>query len=98
MLALLNIAQLVLYVALLALAGQGVLYVLAGPRRESNFFYQLLRVVSRPFTALVRRLTPAKVADQHIPIVTFGLLLIVYAVVTFEKIDLCVSQNMAGCK
>lgn len=98
MLTFLNILQLVLYIALLALLAQGLLYVLAGAKRESNFFYQLLRIVGKPFTAVVRRITPAKVADQHVPIVTFGLLLIAYAVVTFEKIDYCVGLNMVGCK
>ena len=98
MLSLLNIAQLVLYVALLALAGQAVLYVLAGPRREHNIFYQLLQIVSKPFTLLVRKITPRQVDDRHVPVVTFFLLLIIYAVVTFEKIALCVESGMEGCK
>lgn len=98
MLTFLNLLQLVLYIALLALLGQGLLYVLAGAKRETNIFYQLLRIVSKPFTMLVRRVTPAKVADQHVPIVTFGLLLMVYVVVSFEKINYCVSVNMVGCK
>lgn len=98
MLTALNIIQLVIYIALLALLGQGVLYVLAGAKRESNFFYQLLQLISKPFTGPVRKLTPARVADRHVPIVTFFLLLIIYAVVTFEKISLCVEANMAGCK
>ena len=98
MLTFLNLWQLVLYIALLALLGQGLLYVLAGSKRDANVFYQLLKIVSKPFTVLVRRVTPAKVADRHVPIVTFGLLLIVYFVVTFEKINYCVGLNMVGCK
>jgi hypothetical protein len=98
MLNVLNIVQLVLYIALLSLLGQGVLYVLAGPKRDSNLFYQLLQIVSKPFTLLVRKLTPNKVSDQQVPIVTFFLLTIVYAVVTFEKISLCVGAGMEGCK
>jgi hypothetical protein len=94
----LNIVQLVLYIALLGLLGQGVLYVLAGPKRDSNLFYQLLQIISKPFTLLVRKLTPSKVSDQQVPIVTFLLLVIVYAVVTFEKISLCVRLGMEGCK
>jgi cytochrome b561 len=94
----LNFLQLVLYIPLLALLGQGVLFALAGAKRDTNFFYQLLQLVSKPFTALVRKLTPAKVADRHVPIVTFFLLLIVYAVVTFEKINQCVLQGMQGCR
>jgi hypothetical protein len=98
MLNFLNIAQLVLYIALLALAGQALLYVLAGPRRDQNIFYQLLQIVSKPFTLLVRKTTPRQVADRHVPVVTFLLLLIVYAVVTFEKIALCVQSGMEGCR
>jgi hypothetical protein len=98
MLTFLNLLQLVLYIALLALLGQGLLYVLAGAKRDTNFFYQLLKIVSKPFTLVVRRLTPAKVADRHVPVIAFGLLLIAYAVVTFEKINYCVGLNMVGCK
>ena len=98
MLSFLNIAQLVLYVALLALVGQGLLYVLAGANRDRNIFYQLLQIVSKPFTLLVRKLTPKQVADHHVPLVTFFLLLIIYAVVTFEKIALCVEAGMEGCR
>ena len=98
MLTALTIAQLVLYIALLALLGQGALYVLAGARRDSNFFYQLLKRVVKPFTALVRWITPTKVADQHVPIATFFLLSIIYAVVTVEKIKLCLSVGMEACR
>lgn len=98
MLIFLNLLQVVLYIALLALLGQGLLFLLAGAKRESNIFYQLLRIVGKPFTSVVRRITPARVADRHVPIVTFGLLLIVYVVVSFEKINYCVSVNMVGCK
>jgi uncharacterized membrane protein len=98
MLTVLNILQLVLYIALLALVGQGALYVLAGARRDGNIFYRLLQVISKPFTVPVRWITPRQVDDRHVPVVTFLLLLIVYAVVTFEKINLCLAANMAGCR
>jgi uncharacterized protein YggT (Ycf19 family) len=96
MLTLLNAIQLVLYIALLALLGQGVLYVLAGPKRDSNFFYKLLQVVSKPFTWPLRKLMPKQVADHQVPIVAFMLLLLLYAVVTFERADLCVTSNLVG--
>jgi hypothetical protein len=98
MLSFLNIAQLVLYIALLALVGQALLYVLAGANRDRNIFYQLLQIVSKPFTLLVRKLTPKQVDDRHVPLVTFFLLLIAYAVVTLEKIALCVDAGMEGCR
>lgn len=98
MLSVLNIAQLVLYIALLALLGQGALYVLAGAKRDSNIFYQLLKIISRPFTWLVRKITPRQVSDQQVPIVTFFLLVILYVVITFEKISLCLAAGMANCR
>jgi len=88
----------VLYIALLALLGQGLLYVLAGAKREDNFFYRLLQLLSKPFTVLVRKITPHQVADRQVPLVTFFLLLIVYAVVTLEKIKLCVALGVETCK
>jgi len=97
MLFVLEALQLILYIALLALLGQGVLYLLAGPRREHNVFYQLLRIVARPFTALVRRCTPAPVADRHVALLTFALLALAYGVVTFERIDLCVRIGVERC-
>ena len=98
MLTLLSLVQLLLYIPLLALVGQAVLFVLAGPKRDTNLFYRLLQLLSKPFTALVRKLTPAKVADRHVPVVTFLLLLIVYVVVTFERIDLCMRIGPEQCR
>ena len=98
MLTFLNLVQLVLYIALLALLGQGALYLLAGPRRAQNLFYRLLQLLSKPFTVPVRKITPRQVSDAQVPLVTFFLLLVAYGVVTFEKIDLCVKAGMEGCR
>ncbi len=54
----LNAAQLVLYIGLLALLGQGVLYIIAGARRESNFVYQLFHVLNGPWGGAGRRARP----------------------------------------
>ena len=96
MLTVVNALQLILYIALLALAGQAVLFVLAGAKRESNFFYKMLQVLTKPFTVPVRKLTPRLVADQHVPVVTFLLLLVVYAIVTFERANLCITGQLVG--
>jgi hypothetical protein len=98
MLTFLTFLQLILYVPLLALLGQGLLFVLAGDKRDTNFFYQLLKLISKPFTAVVRKVTPRQVSDQHVPFATFFLLLIVYAVVTFERIDLCLQIGVEQCR
>ena len=96
MLTVLNLVQLVLYIALLALLGQGVLYVLAGARRDTNVFYKLLQLMAKPFTWLVRKITPKQVSDTQVPVVTFCLLAVIYMVVTFERADLCVTQGLVG--
>ena len=98
MLTFLSLAQLILYIPLLALAGQGVLFVLAGPKRDSNFFYRLLQLLSKPFTIVVRRITPRQVADLQVPIVTFFLVVIAYAVVTLERIELCLKIGVEQCR
>ncbi len=98
MLTFLNLLQMILYIPLLALVGQGLLYVLAGPKRDSNFFYRLLQLLSKPFTLVVRRITPSKVADHQVPLVTFFLIVLAYFVVTFERIDLCVKVGLEQCK
>ncbi len=98
MLSLLNLLQLLLYIPLLALFGQAVLYLLAGPSRHDNVFYRLLQLLSKPFTAVVRRITPASVADRQVPVATFFVLLIAYAIVTVEKISLCVRIGVALCQ
>jgi len=85
MLQFLNIAQVVLYVAMLALLGQGLLFVLAGAKRDSNFFYKLLQVISKPFTLPMRKVTPRQVADEHVPLITFFLLLVISFIVFVER-------------
>ncbi|MBN8507959.1 MAG: hypothetical protein J0L57_05045 [Burkholderiales bacterium] len=99
MLKVLEVAQLVLLIALFALAGQGLLYVLAGAKRSTNLFYQVLQIVSKPFTGLVRRLMPAKVSDQQVPVVTFFLLLLISFVVFAERgILMCEQLGYTDCR
>jgi hypothetical protein len=94
----LSLLQLLLYVPLLALLGQGVLHVLAGPRRDANFFYQLLQLIARPFTSVVRRISPRQVADRHVPVATFFLLVVAYAAVTLERIGVCLRVGVELCR
>lgn len=98
MLLLLSSLKLVCEIALLALLGQAVLYVLAGSKRDSNLFYQMLKILTKPFTAAARFIAPRQVADTHVPLVAFLLLLLTWAVVTFEKIRHCVGVDMVGCR
>ncbi|MEN9590273.1 MAG: hypothetical protein RLZZ481_2059, partial [Pseudomonadota bacterium] len=48
----LNLLQLILYIGLWALAGQGLLFIIAGAKRDTNLFYQLFEVINKPWTFL----------------------------------------------
>lgn len=98
MLLLLSLIKLTCEIALMALLGQGVLFALAGEKREANFFYQLLKVLTKPFLFVARKITPAKVADQHVGFVAFFILLLIWGVTTIEKIRYCVGVAMVGCR
>jgi len=64
---------------------------------ELRSWYGLVAPRNTP-SVLVRKITPHQVADRQVPLVTFFLLLIVYAVVTLEKIKLCVALGVETCK
>ena len=98
MLEFLNVLQVLLYIPLLALMGQGALFVLAGGSHETNFFYQSLRLVSRPFTWLVRRITPPALSDKQVAWITLGLLFAVAFWVFAERgYQYCVATGHQGC-
>jgi hypothetical protein len=94
----LNALQLIIYIALLALAGQGLLFLLSGQKREGNLFYQLFQVLNKPWMFLARKLAPARVAPQHHGFVAFFVLSVIYIAVTLAKIEHCISVEMVGCK
>lgn len=94
----LNLAQLVLYIGLLALAGQGALYVLAGARRETNLFYQLFQILNKPWTALGRLLAPRQFAPRLHPFIAFCLMAALYLAVTLAKIEHCLTIGVEQCR
>ncbi len=53
---------------------QGLIYILSFGRHEANPVYRAVRFVTSPVVWLVRKITPAKVADKHVPVVAFFLL------------------------
>lgn len=48
------------------------------PGRQNNGVYRLLGFLLSPVNKAVRIITPAKVADQHVPVVAFALLFWLY--------------------
>jgi hypothetical protein len=93
-----EVVKLLAEIALLCLAGQWVLGLLAGKRREENLFYQLFQVLTRPVIRGARLLSPRVVLDQHLPLVAFLLLFFVWLAATLAKIDICVRIGVHLCK
>jgi hypothetical protein len=93
-----EILKLLAEVALMALAGQFVLGILAGRRRDQNLFYQLFQVLTKPLIRGARFLAPRVVLDQHLPLVAFFLLIFVWVAATLTKIDICVRIGVHLCR
>lgn len=98
MLLLVSAIKLVVEIALLALAGQGLLGLLAGQKREQNFFYQLLAILTRPFVRGMRFIAPRQVLDRHVPLAAFLLLSVVWLAVTLVKINVCLEIGVEQCR
>ncbi len=98
MLLFLNIAQLVLYIGALGLIGQGLLYVLAGQKRDTNLFYQLIGIINKPWTLTARFISPKQIIDRQIPFVAFCIVGVLYIAVTLAKIEHCISIGIEICQ
>lgn len=90
--------KLVAEIALLAIAGQFVLGLLAGPRRDGNFFYRVLQTMTQPFVRGARFITPRAVLDRHMPLAAFLLMASVWMVATLVKVDVCLQIGIEQCR
>ncbi|EIJ42250.1 hypothetical protein BegalDRAFT_1355 [Beggiatoa alba B18LD] len=88
MLQLIIILKAIVEIALFALIGQGILYVLAGQARQHNPFYVLLQIITSPATKLIRLLMPRVIIDRHISVLTFFLLLWVEILLIYLKVQI----------
>jgi hypothetical protein len=93
MLQLVVILKAVNEVALMALLGQGALYVLAGANRDRNPIYGILKAVTSPVMKLARLITPRVVLDRHIGFVALFLVLVAEAALIAAKIYLVVTAR-----
>jgi hypothetical protein len=98
MLLLVSSLKLIAEIALLAFAGQWLLGLLAGQRRDSNFFYRLLQTLTRPFVLGARWITPRVVLERHLPLVAFLLLAFAWLLATLSKISLCLKTGVNLCQ
>ena len=82
-------------VAGVAFLGQGVLWVIAGSKRDQNLVYNLFKTLTSPLTRATRVITPRVILDQHIGLVAFFLLIVIWVVLTALKIKIVLENTPA---
>jgi len=80
-------------VAGVAMIGQGLLYVLAGGKREQNPIYAIFKTLTSPVMKATRWITPRIVLDRHLWLVALFLLIVLWLGLTIMKIRI-VLENM----
>ena len=88
MLQLVVILKAIVEVAMCAYLGQGILYILARSKRRTNVLYQILAAVTNPVTRLTRAIAPRFIVDEHIGLLAFFLLGLVWVALTVAKVRL----------
>ena len=81
--------------SLMFIVGRFLLGLLAGAKRQTNVFWQLLDVASKPSLWITRKLSPKLILDQHIPLATASWLLVAW--VLMVKL-LCMQLGAASCQ
>ncbi|MFM7331870.1 MAG: hypothetical protein ACKO1L_09460 [Brachymonas sp.] len=98
MLLLVTIIKSICEIALLAFAGRFVLGLMAGAKKDSNLFYQILEILTKPFVGAARMISPKAIIDRHVPLVAISLLVILWIVCVMEKIRICAQIGVELCK
>jgi hypothetical protein len=98
MLLLVSSLKLLAEIALLCFIGQWLLGLLAGSKRDSNFFYRLLATVTQPVVRGMRLISPRRVIDRHMALAAFVFLAMLWLIVTIAKIDLCLKMGIEACR
>ena len=80
-------------VAGVAMFGQGVLWVIAGAKRDQNMVYGLFRTLTSPVMKMTRWITPRVVLDRHLGLVAFFLLTVLWIGLTIAKITIVVQNT-----
>ena len=92
------IAKSLIELSLMFIIGRFLLGLLAGAKRDTNVFYQLLDVASKPALWITRKISPRLILDQHIPLATSSWLLIAWVLVLQLKVELCLELGIATCQ
>lgn len=92
------IAKSLIELSLMFILGRFVLGLLAGAKRQTNVFWQLLDVAAKPALWVTRRVSPKLILDQHIPLAAASWLIVAWVLVVKLKIDLCLELGAAACQ
>ena len=98
MLLLVVILKSLIELSLMFIVGRFLLGLLAGAKRSTNVFWQLLDVAAKPVLWITRRISPKLILDQHIPLAAASWLLIAWVLVVKVKVDLCLQMGAAACQ
>jgi ABC-type uncharacterized transport system permease subunit len=80
-------------IAGVAFLGQGVLWVIAGAKRQENVVYKLFKTLTSPVTRVTRFITPRIIIDAHIGLVAFFLLTVLWLILTVTKIKMVLDAS-----
>lgn len=83
--------------SLMFILGRGVLGVWIGEGRSQNVFWQMLDVAASPALRLTRSVSPKRLRDRHIPLVTIVWLFGLWVAVVKLKISRCVVSGINTC-
>lgn len=83
-------------VALVVMIGQAILFVLAGASRHQNLIYRMFTTVTAPIMKATRFITPRFIVDQHIGLVAFLLLVVLWALALAMKVHFFLQQAKPG--
>jgi hypothetical protein len=81
-----------LEVVLVVMLGQGLLYVFTGGNRQRNLVYRMFATVTAPILKAARRVTPRFIVDQHIGLVAFFLLALLWVLALGLKVYFVLQQ------
>jgi hypothetical protein len=92
------VAKSLIELSLMFIVGRFLLGLMAGAKKQTNIFWQMLDIASKPALWLTRKVSPKVVLDQHIPLAAASWLLVAWVFVTKAKIDLCLNAAVATCQ
>ena len=84
--------------SLMFIVGRFILGLLAGAKKSTNIFWQLLDIAAKPALYITRKLSPKLILDQHIPLAAASWLVIAWVFVVKQKIELCVQAGASLCQ